>query len=159
MTYSFAEQLKAGEVGEAALDTFFSRWFEVTPVSREEQREGIDRRFRELGPRGRVLTVEYKTDKTAARTNNAFVETVSVRPHGGRGEMKLGWAIRSRAEVLIYCIPEPQTIYVIQMARLRGQLERWQAVFPQRAIPNVGYETVGVLVPLGEFERIALQVY
>ena len=153
VTYSFAQQLRQGEAYEARLDTFFrAQGFQVATVSREDQRRGIDRILRRND--GYTVTVEYKADALAGRTGNAFVETVSVDAAG-----KAGWAHTSQAQLLIYLVVEPETIYCIWMHRLRAMLRRWEQRYRQVAAQNEGYRTHGLLVPLHELERIAVAVF
>ena len=42
-------------------------------------------------------------------------------------EQRPGWAYSSQASLLVYLVTDPQTIYVISMARLRRNLARWAA--------------------------------
>lgn len=149
--YGFKEQLTKGQQSEAELDRFFSQWYAITPVSMELQRQGIDRIFTRKD-NGHIFNIEYKTDWTAGKTHNAFVETVSVDATN-----KPGWAHSSRADYLIYYVPGDDLVYVIAFANLRARLHCWQE-YPIRSIPNNGYNTIGLLVPLCEFERIATQV-
>lgn len=155
MAYGFAAQLAVGEAWEERLDRFFREGYavEVRRVGMEEQRRGIDRVFvgRETGE---VHTVEYKADEKAGRTGNAFVETVSVDTTG-----KPGWAVSSQADVLVYLVTEPETIYWIPMKRVRAALGRWRRLYREVAAANEGYRTLGLLVPLCEFERIAVRVW
>jgi hypothetical protein len=146
--YDFMAQLARGARGEDVLDRLFRRWYALTPATQAEQRRGIDRHF--VTPAGRRLTVEYKTDWTAARTGNAFVETVSVDTAGTPG-----WAYTSQAAYLVYFIPPDGLVYVLTFAALRAQLRAWTQAYPTRAIPNTTYHTHGLLVPLREFEALA----
>lgn len=150
--YDFKQQLLQGARGEQDLDLFFAQWYVVQPVTMAQQRQGIDRIFRRKCD-GREYRVEYKTDWTASKTGNAFVETVSVDTTG-----KAGWAVTSQADVLIYYLPEDLLIYVFNFRSLRTLLAYWRKHYPTRRIPNNGYHTHGLLVPLHEFERHALQV-
>jgi hypothetical protein len=153
--YGFAAQLAIGEVWEDRLDRFFTERFavEVRRVGMEEQRRGIDRVF--VGTEtGEVYTVEYKADDKAGRTGNAFIETVSVDVTG-----KPGWAVASRADVLVYLVTEPETIYWIPMRRVRASLARWRRLYREVAAQNEGYKTLGLLAPLAELERIAVKVW
>jgi hypothetical protein len=152
-TYSFQRQLAQGEEGEKFLDEFFSPDFHIQRATREEQRQGIDRRFSHKRT-GRKWAVEYKTDARAGQTGNAFVETESVS-----AGHKAGWALSSRADFLVYFVPEPATIYLLPMAAVRRKLQDWAARYPSRQVANVGYVTTGLLVPLHEFERIAAEVF
>lgn len=152
--YGFDTQLAQGEQYERVLDAFFAGLgARISPVSRDDQRRGIDRMWFDPVD-GRTWTVEYKADSLAGRTGNAFIETISVDT-----EQRPGWAYSSQAALLVYLVTEPQTIYVISMARLRQQLPRWAAAYPTRQAANNGYNTHGLLVPLDELERIAAAVY
>lgn len=149
--YAFKEQLTKGEASEKKLDAIFSKDYIIMPVSMDMQRQGIDRLFtRREG--GDTLKIEYKTDWTAGRTHNAFVETVSVDIAN-----KPGWAHSSQADYLIYYVPGDELIYIIRFKDLRSILKQWSN-YPTRKIPNKGYNTVGLLVPLREFECIAREV-
>ena len=115
MAYQFDAQHADGLAGEAFLDALFSRWYRIRPASAAQQRRGIDRWFRTTTRR---LAVEYKTDHTAARTGNAFVETVSVDT-----AHKPGWAYTSQADYLVYYIPPDGLVYVLRFAVLRRELK------------------------------------
>lgn len=146
-TYNFKTQLLQGQDGEWFLDQYFKGKFNIFPANEQQQRHGIDRIFIERGKK-RVLFVEYKTDITAATSHNAFVETISVDSMN-----KPGWAFTSQADMLLYYIPGDGIIYVLRFDVLRSQLPRWEKVYPVRKIPNEGYYTHGLIVPLDEFER------
>lgn len=150
--YRFDQQLEQGEQGEAFLDRYFARWFRILPATPDEQREWIDRWFYALR-RPRSFAVEYKTDWTASRTGNAFIETVSVDTCD-----RAGWAYTSEADVLLYYLPGSATIYVLTLTALRYRLPFWAQLYPLREIPNDGYHTHGLLVPLTELEQSALRV-
>lgn len=152
--YEFNEKLAEGMIGESRLDKLWDeqRW-KVVPASRHDQRCGIDRWLvARVG--GRRVSLEYKTDAVAGKTGNAFVETISVSSCN-----KPGWAFSSKATWLVYQVVEPETIYIIRMASLRARLTQWQSRYPSRDVPNRGYKTTGILVPLDEFERIADKVF
>ncbi|RIK36965.1 MAG: hypothetical protein DCC55_25730 [Chloroflexi bacterium] len=156
--YDFRTQLLDGAQAETTLDTHFSRWYRITPATEAQQRSGIDRVFARLDT-GEIYTIEYKCDHTAARTGNAFVETISVNPApGSPATPKKGWAYTSRARYLLYFVPGDDLIYVIRMATLRQNLPLWKDQYPERSVGNRGYTTHGLLVPLDEFERCADQV-
>ena len=147
--YQFKEQLNDGREGERRLDAFFAYWYTIAPATDTQQRAGIDRIFTCLYF-GQQFTVEYKTDKTAARTGNAFIETVSVTTTGKRG-----WAYTSTAEYLVYYVPGREVAYIVPFEVIRAHLLRWLNTYQQRSVPNHGYCTEGVLVPLAELNRIA----
>jgi len=148
--YDFTTQLNQGADGEAKLDAYFAQWYTIRHATRSEQRRGIDRIF--VRPGG-MFKVEYKADRKAGETGNAFVETISVDTANKRG-----WAYTSQADYLLYYVPGPETVYVIRFAKLRLQMAFWVQQHPARKIPNRGYHTHGLLVPLDEFEHIAEKV-
>lgn len=141
-----------GEQGEAFLDRHFSRWFRIIRATSDEQRQGIDRWFHALR-RPHSFAVEYKTDWTAAQTGNAFIETISVDTRE-----RDGWAYTSAADLLLYYVPGRARIYVLTLTALRFRLPFWQQQYPVREIPNSGYHTHGLLVPLDELARCAFRV-
>lgn len=150
--YDFKEQLVRGQTHECFLDEYSGKWFEIVEATRDQQRQGIDRIYTAKATRI-VTTVEYKADTTASRTGNAFVETVSVDTAN-----KPGWAYSSRADWLLYYLPVDGLIYFFEFAKFRQHLPRWARDFPTRAIPNKGYKTHGLLVPLEQFERHATKI-
>lgn len=154
MNYDFHHQLTEGEQGERFLDAFFrARGHTVSAVSREEQRQGIDRLIET--PAG-VMRVEYKTDYLAARTGNAFIETISVDSAGQHG--KMGWALTTACDYLIYYLPET-SIYVLPVYALRWALPGWMRTYPAKQAANHGYQTHGILVPLPEVAAYAVQTF
>ena len=151
--YSMAHQLAKGEAAEAHLDRHFATRFHIAPATRAQQRQGIDRHFTHRQS-GATYTIEYKTDWKAAHTGNAFVETVSIDR-----EKIPGWAYTSQAEWLAYFLPSHSTIYLIHFSELRRRLPQWLATCKSAPpIPNRGYHTLGILVPLKEFAQIAARI-
>jgi len=150
MKFDFDTQLGKGEDWERQLDRHFQKWFKIAPATMDQQRTGIDRIFTDAN--GRVLTVEYKSDERASSTGNAFVETVSVSTTG-----KQGWAYTCRADLLLYFLPGDLLIYVWKPEKLRRHLSKWECKYRTVSVPNSGYVTKGILVPLAEFEQYAEQ--
>lgn len=148
--YDFSEQLGKGEAAEQFLDNHYAQFFDIEKVGRDEQRVGIDRFFKR---EGRVWPIEYKADWAASKTGNAFVETISVDTANTPG-----WAYTSKAEWLLYFLPSDGVVYIVQMEKLRKNLDKWAKMCKERAIPNQGYSTRGLLVPLDLFEQVAHRV-
>jgi hypothetical protein len=96
---------------------------------------------------GTQVAVEYKTDWTASRTGNAFVETVSVDQAG-----KSGWAYTSTATYLMSYIPGDNLLYILTFATLHQQLPRWLRTYPTPRHP----ESRLLLHP---FEQLAVEVW
>lgn len=170
MTYNMQQQLAKGEEAELLLDRHFSDRFTIEPATRDQQRQGIDRIFtktvsphpgsqsREVSERAQSTAksyfIEYKTDWTAGRTGNAFIETVSVDTMN-----VLGWVYTSQSEWLIYYIPIKLKIYIVRFSTLREQLDLWiERYGPEKAIPNNGYFTRGITVPIREFAECASKI-
>lgn len=152
MNYDFNKQLADGEAGEAYLDSYFSTRFDIEVVGRDGQRRGIDRVFR-CRETGKCETVEYKTDKKAQYTHNAFIETISVDTEGRRG-----WAYTCTADLIFYYIPGDGIVYVLEPVTVRRLLADWVARYPTRKVKNSTYHTHGVCVPLCELEACAREV-
>jgi hypothetical protein len=150
------EQLVEGQRYEAELDEYFSRWYRIEAtngqVGRWLQQHGIDRIFVAKNHEKWRWSVEYKADKRAADTGNAFIETKSVDTQD-----KSGWAYTSTAQLLMYYIPPSGVIYVVAMTDLRQKLPQWVRSYPERAClnqdPRTGrqYRTLGRIVPLDAF--------
>lgn len=151
MKYSFKRQFRRGQKAERYIDTLFADRFRIKPASRSEERRGIDRHF--TNDKGKHYTIQYKADKTAARTGNAFVETVSVDTRDIPG-----WAYTCEADFIFYYVDDIGPIYILRPKDIRKKLTRWQNKYQTRKIPNKNYNTIGLLVPLDEFERLAVQI-
>jgi len=148
--HSFSKSLEAGKFGEERLDKLFGRMFYIEPVTVEvEKEQGIDRVFRPEGAEW-ALAVEYKTDAKAAKTGNAFIETVSVDITGAPG-----WAKKSKADMLAYYVPGLRRVYWLKMSEVRRCLPRWQKDYPKRPSWNDGYRSWGHTVPLSIIENVA----
>lgn len=145
--YDFRKQLTSGEDYEKILDAYYSRWYKVQEISMDSQKSGIDRVWtdRETGMR---TSIEYKTDFIAPTTGNVFIETMSVDV-----ENKLGWAYTSCAQWLVYYIPGMKRAYRITMLNVKHYLPFWENRYEKKKVPNNGYYTEGILVPLDEFEK------
>lgn len=153
MTYQMQTQLLRGEEAERQLDQHFADRFLITPATREEQRQGIDRIFTKRSSSQRY-TIEYKTDWTAGRTGNAFLETVSVDTMN-----VLGWVYTSLAQWLIYYVPARRRLFIVRLSTLRAHIDSWIEHYgPEKAIPNDGYFTRGIPVPLGELEKCCQKI-
>jgi hypothetical protein len=146
--HKFRDQLHEGKRAEAFLDTFFSRWFHIHPVSLDtELRDGYDRIYQRRG-NGERLKIEYKADWQAAETGNAFIETISVYE-----ERKPGWAHTSQADMLLYFVPPRGAIYMLPLTAIRFMLPSWKLRYREVPAPNQGYKTYGLLVPLLQLGR------
>lgn len=153
--HDFDVRYEEGMRGEAFLDEYFSRTYEIREATRDEQRRGIDRFFiRREAQDSKVLAIEYKTDKVASSTGNVFIEIVSVDRHG-----KSGWAYKSEADYLMYYLPEEDLIYMYEMETIRELLPKWQASYPIKPAKNRDYNTLGIVVEQAEFEDNAYWVF
>ena len=103
--------------------------------------------------RPRRFAVEYKTDHLAARTGNAFIETISVDV-----EQKAGWAFTAQADLLLYYVPGLSQVYVLRTTALRARLPFWLLAHEVQQVSNRGYQTHGLLVPLAELANCAQKV-
>lgn len=149
MTYTFKDQLRAGKRGEAILDHYFSCWFRVETIPVEiEQRIHADRLF--IDGEGQQFTVEYKTDFMGHKTGNLVVEVMSNDVTHAPG-----WIYACKADRLVWWMAGSGELFVFRMADLVKELPRWLAACRKVQIPNDGYHTVGLLVPIPEIARLA----
>ena len=151
-SYDMRQQLRQGEAAERYLDSLFGDEFVIRPATRQQQRQGIDRIFTRRRD-GSEFRIEYKADKTAARTGNAFVETVSVDTFN-----KPGWAYTCQSDYIFYYIVGAVPVYILRPEDIQKRLKRWETRYEKRRIPNGSYHTEGLLVPLEEFKEVAVQI-
>lgn len=149
-------QLERGKKHEYDLDAIFKKDWKIEELTLDQERAGMgDRRFTNRQT-GESLLIEYKADESAARIGNAFVETISVDSTN-----KPGWAYTCQADYIFYYLPLDGLIYIYRPCTIRRHLPEWQKQFKTAHTnkgQNDGYNTHGVLVPLGEFERCADKV-
>ena len=152
--FDFDEQLVEGEEAEAFLDSEFSKFAEVKKVGMDLQRKGIDRAFR-MGDK--IITVEYKADRRATLTGNAFIETTSVSTTWAEG-----WAKKTQADWVIYFLPQEMLAYLIPVKEMKKRMNGangWRNTYPMRRAQNKGYYSEGLLVPLTEIETFSKVIH
>lgn len=110
----------------------------------DSQRRGIDRIFTHRRT-GKVFFVEYKADFYVS--GNAFIETVSVDTTNTPG-----WALTSEADILIYYFVRLDDAFVLPMAVAR-RIAKAPSRYPLVSVPNKGYMTKGLLVPVPVLEE------
>ena len=152
MVHKFNESLQYGEGIETMLDAFFSKWFMIEPVTPDLQRLGVDRIFTMNRSKQR-FSVEYKADRQAHDTGNAYIETVSVYRDGEI--VKFGWANTSIAQRVLYYIEGPRRVYILDLHDIRDMLPKWEKVCKKVDVENEDYSGSGLLVPLTELETMA----
>lgn len=152
MVHNFKDSLEYGEGVELILDGFFEPWFDITPVTPDQQRLGVDRIFTKLST-GERFSVEYKADRQAHETRNVYIETVSVRKEGK--DEKLGWAYTSTAQRLLYFIPGSGIVYILDMIAIRDKLPAWTKKYRTVEADNGDYVGEGILVPVAELDKLA----
>ena len=149
--YKFDSQLEVGTTGANEAVSYLSKWYNWYPATQQDERNGIDG-ILECRKTKRRWATEIKTDWTAGRTSNVFIETVSVDKEG-----ILGWAYTSLAQLLVYYIPSLRRVYIASMAAIKAQLCEWKNQYETKKIPNNGrygtYNTEGLLIPFAVFER------
>ncbi|RTK99342.1 MAG: hypothetical protein EKK57_09715 [Proteobacteria bacterium] len=155
--YDFQTQLAIGKEVENALDTYFSKWYHITPVSLDsEKNHGVDRIFTSIQT-AQQKTVEYKADFKTYKTGNMYVE-LSV--DSDSGYTKNGWALHSIADVIIYAAisgTKIVTIYIFSPFTVREYIDKWKGQYRNVVCKNKGYHSKGVLVPIREVEVMALR--
>lgn len=150
MTYDFEEKRAEGEAWGRVIDEYLRRMYDVEPVRAGDDRAGLDRLVRRLHGRAAApIRVEYKADTVGGLSGNAFIETRSV------DEKALGWLATSQADELLYYLPILGRAYRVAMPRLREAGLTWMDTFRTVSVPNAGYSTYGVIVPLAKVAEIA----
>lgn len=150
MAHDFADKLKEGHAYETEIDARLARWFRARPVPQGMEWHGVDRVLPSSS--GIEYTAEYKADSRAAETENVFIEIQS-----SDRSCRNGWALTSWAQLLFYYLPQTKCLYAVDMTTLKRELPGWRKRFSDAAAPNKGYCTTGLLVPLVEFEKIAVK--
>lgn len=140
-------QFARGKQVEAFLDEYF-RWqgWQVSPMSQYEER------VLHLGDRHFVkgdlaLKIEYKSGTQTFFTGNLFLETVSVDRTNTPG-----WVYTCEADYIMYAALLNKQILVFRPQRLRAVIEQLKTQFREAKTShnqNDGYNTCGVIVPLG----------
>ncbi|ACK65724.1 conserved hypothetical protein [Rippkaea orientalis PCC 8801] len=147
--YNFHYQELIGKQGEAILDEWLKSIYKILDVSSIEkyQKMGIDRLL--MRSDGSIITVEYKFDLASARTGNLFFETISVDTKN-----LTGWGWSSQADYWIFLIPTPEII-VIEPNKLRNLVWELRSILKEKKVPNINYNTWGVIIPLKQVKKIA----
>ena len=158
MIHSFNEKLEQGKAGEKALDGYFSEYFLIAEPPNNDigtwaDRRGIDRTFTHRGTHITV-SVQYKTDWKAAKTGNAFIETVSVDRDGVRG-----WAYTCLAQRIYYFVPPRNEIYQLDTTTLKRHLPEWENRYTTGNSINATYTTKGLKVPLYILSGVATEIW
>lgn len=156
--YDFRTQLNAGKQIEQSLDTYFSKWYLISNVDLEtEKNQGIDRLFVSKVD-GKTQSVEYKADFKAFSTQNIYVE-LSV--NSDSGYQKNGWATHTQADIILYSIvnsSEVVKIFVLQPSVIVNLLDNWKGQYRNVTCQNKGYHSIGILVPTNVIEKVSDKV-
>lgn len=151
--YNFYTQRAIGHAGEAVIcDWLNSQGWQLRPATDAEQRQGID--FWGCFPSKGATSFEIKTDRRAHRSGNAFIELESSNKTG-----KLGWLFTCEADVILYWIPGLDLVLWMQPDNIRNAYQDWKDLYSLRQIPNDGYYTTGLIVPLESFQTAATYTY
>lgn len=154
--HDFAASLAAGETHERTLDAAFeARGWVVTPATRDEQRDGIDRWMERDGKR---VSVEFKADIKADETGNYALELVSSIADTD-GPVKAGWALKPGADWLVLFRPVAALAHAFRSSTLRDAARQWLASRAYRVAPvrNTSWTSLVLLVPCASVERLAAQ--
>lgn len=149
MTNKFEQspQYLSGQSVADFLDEFFrKRGWQIEPTTPHEERVQClgDRHFRKGGTH---WLIEYKSGLQTAATGNIFLETISVDT-----QSKPGWVYTCKAHFIFYGTLLNGCILIMNPNTLRQNIEALKTKFGERATgknQNKGYNTHGVIVPLG----------
>ncbi len=152
MNYHFDVQLKIGKDAERHLDRLFSQWYRIEELPLDiEQRVHADRLF--VRQDDSQVMVEYKTDLMGHKTGNLVIETISADTHNTPG-----WVYTSQADMLVWWVVGLGEVLVAKMADVRAQLPEWQKRYQTVKIPNDGYHSIGLLVPIPVFKDLCIWI-
>lgn len=154
---SYNDDLRRGELGEDAVHAFMHDTYdyEIEYVNRRAQRAGLDAIY--TNPHtGRRTSVSIKTDERAGDTENVFIETVSVHQDGV--DVKPGWGYMCKADVILIWLPRQRLLLVLMPARLADVVDEWSKRYLLKRVPNDGYETLGIAVPIEQVEAVSEKV-
>lgn len=153
--HDFRASLRRGQAMEREVKFLLEELgFRTYPATKEEQLAGIDMtiRVRKDSLPGCMRSLEVKFDERAEETGNIFVELYS-----NEQSRRKGWAYTSTADVLLVVVPEKghQHLFFIRPPALRAALPAWRAEYREARAQNATFNSLGVLVPLHELDRIA----
>ncbi len=143
------DDLHRGEAGEDLVHNFMGTWYNISYVTGGEQRKGVDALYTNKET-GEQFTVEVKTDEVAGTTGNAFIEVISVDY-----PTKPGWAWTCKADKLLYWLPRQRRLLILAPISIQAHIRDWARQYGIKAVPNDGYQTYGVAVPLSSVEAVA----
>lgn len=145
-THGFNQKVKQSEEDNKVLDRFFSKWYDILRMELAIDKIGIDRLWTDKEQKVRY-SVEYKADRRAAETGNAFVETVSVDKTNTPG-----WAYTCAAQFLVYYIPQQNKAWIMSTIAIKNKVDEWKKKYRAvKAVNENGYTTYGIAVPFSEF--------
>ena len=149
MIHDFKEKLAFGQNGEKVIEEYFeSQGYATAPGN---QAAGYDLMISKGGCTQRV---EAKTDFLCQKYGNLIFETISVEKDGVI--MKDGWAKTSEADYLAWLLFHKRELWIFDFDDIRRLLPEWERKFPRtRPIPNDGYNTHGIKVPLAILRPLA----
>jgi len=156
--FTFKEQKKVGDSGESSLLNELLKYGiegEVVDQSIKENRTLGDVNF--TNRKGVDLSVEVKNDET--KYTNIFLETVSVRRNGS--EDTPGWIHTCSSNFFMYRFKNKvegrKPYYMFMTKKLREYFasneSEFRRKYRERPVPNKGYTTLGIPVPIARMER------
>ncbi|SRR5258708_7816749 len=149
MVHDFKTSLDRVAPEEKRLDEYLmKKGWSVTYVNLIDQRRGIDRVIEKPNE---LMTVEYKVDYRAAKTGNAYIETVSISK-----PFKFGWVHTCKADWILYTvIGDKSTVLWLRPEALLKNLPEWEKSYKTVRCQNRDYYGEGVLVSLSEIRKLA----
>jgi len=156
MTYSFEKQYRIGKTAEYILDRLLvSKGYSIEMVGRSEERNGIDRVLTSAD--NRTINAEYKTDRWAYHTGNAYMETVA---YDNGITSKKGWVFTSKADVVLYWVHPGERnatswVYVLDPKKLRTADWFSGGKYEEKTVKNTGFFGKGILVPMAIVRKLA----
>lgn len=153
--FSESSQFKRGMAVEAFLDNYFGDEFDIVRTTKHQERVLClgDRIFKKGAE---TFFVEYKSGIQTHFTGNVFFETISVD-----NPCKPGWVYTCQADWLLYAALLDRMILIFKPDLLRKRIAELKTRFPEKPTSNGqnrGYDTHGVVIPLGYAKTLACKI-
>ncbi len=153
--YDFTEQVeKQSRIFEAFIFWLLNRSSikRVERATKAEDLSGVDLWVWHPDSLCGRMSMQVKVDFIGHQTGNMAYEIVS-QAYVGEGDPKLGWGLELyQIDYLAYILAETGLITIYSAPRLQAEVLTRYKQYRTFAAQNKGYLTLGVLVPLRQFE-------
>ena len=150
--FDFHEKRREGDKGEWLMNTYHTLWFDIVESGNDGRERGYDSIFTRFSDSTPFL-VETKVCNRAHETGNLIVETMSKVEFD-----KLGWAITSEAEILLWYIWFWDEVIYFRMPDIKKRVNQWKERYGELALMKnkQGWTTRAIMVPLTVMRPLAI---